>query len=355
MWTVLLAAMAAVWAVVRVAPGTIPDVAETAARSARWPQQNLGEFTEFVRTSPLGQIAYRALGALGTWEFLLIHAAAGAAAVALLVWWLCRQTPPGRRGVAARLVLLSPVVAVLVVFLGAYDPFTVIGMAALLFAWTSGSRAALIAAGAYLGFQHFEQGLVAVTVGSVAAFALRDRPGSRDLHSPVWAFFGLALGKAVLTAILQMTTGAGLSGRSSYLVWEWVRPAVASSINFGPVLLLSLFAGLWAVVVLGVLRLPLRPRLIMILSFVLCLVPMTLAADHTRIYVLCSLVPLMMLVADLLRGSDVTSRELIVVEAAAWVVVPLIVWTSGEGAGYLQHPGSYDEWVMFLQQVGSWR
>lgn len=351
--TWLLALVAALWAVLRVAPGTIPDVSQTAARSALWPQRDLGEFTEFVRTSPLGQIAYRIGGALGTWEYVLIHALAAMGAVALLAWWLARQVPAGRRGVAVRLVVLSPVVAVLVVFLGAYDPFTVIGMAALLFAWASGSRWAVVAAGVYLGFQHFEQGLVVVIVGAVAAYALRGRPGA-DRPTPAWAYLGLVVGKAALTLVLQMATGDGLSGRSSYLVWEWVRPALVSTVNFGPVLLLSLFAGLWALVVVGLLRLQLRQRLLMLLAFALCLVPMAVAADHTRIYVLCALVPLLMLTADVLRGGDVTGHELVLVEAMAWLVVPLFVWTSSDGTGYLQHTGVYDLWVMFGQQVDGW-
>lgn len=349
----VLGAAAALWALVRVAPATIPDVAQTAARSALWPQRDLGEFTEFVRTSPIGQLAYRIGGALGTWEYLLVHAVAAVAAVALLAWWLARQVPVGRRGVAVRLVLLSPAAALLVVFLGSYDPFTVLGLAALLFAWAADSRWAMVAAGGYLGFQHFEQGLVVVTVASVAAYALQERPGTGSRSTPAWAYLGLVLGKVALTIVLQIAVGDGLGGRSSYLVEYWLRPALTSTVNFGPVLLLSLFAGLWALVVIGVLRLPARARVLVVLAFVLCLIPMVVAADHTRIFVMCSTVPLLMLAADVLNGSDVSRRELVIVEAMAWIVVPLFVWTSYD-AGYLQHTGVYDLWVMFGQQVNSW-
>ena len=350
-WALLVAAVG--WAVLRVAPGTIPDVAAAAARSAQWPQKDLPEFSAYVRTSPVGQVAYQLGGALGTWEYVLIHALAAVACVALLAWWLAREVPADRRWTARRLVVLSPVAAVLLVFLGAYDPFTVLGVAALLFAWTSGRRWALLLAGTYLGFQHFEQGLIVVTVSTIVALAIGPALGG-GRRTPAWAYLGLLAGKLLLSLALLVATGDAVSGRGSYVVWEWVRPAVVSGLNFGPVLLLSLFAGAWAIVVAGFLRSGTRSRLLLVLAFAVCLVPTAIAADHTRIFVLCSLPGLMMLTALVLADPTVSAGEVVLIEALAWIVTPLFVWQASEGFGYVQHTGVLDLYQMFAQQVSTW-
>ena len=346
---------AAAWAILRVAPGTIPDVVTAAARSATWPQKDIPEFSSFVRTSPVGQIVYELAGSRGTWEYVLLHGLAAIAAVALLAMWISGQVPADARWTARRLVVLSPVAAVLVIFLGAYDPFTVLGTVALLYAWSHGRAWTVGLAGAYLGFQHFEQGLVVVTVAVLMSLALTgDTSASGRRPSPGWAYVGLAVGKALLTAVLWAGTGDAVSGRSSYLIWEWVRPALVSGLNFGPVLLLSFFSGAWAIVLLGLLQRRGRSRWLAFSAFAVCLVPTALAADHTRIFVLCSLPGLMMLTAAVLSRESTTRREVMLIEGLAWVVTPIFIWQASEGFGYVQHAGVLDLYQRFAQQVSSW-
>jgi len=85
-------------------------------------------------------------------------------AIALMCVWVSTSIDLRmQRARGARLMLLTPMTAILFLSIGSYDPYTVIGFALGLFAWRRNSLPLMTLAGAYMGFQHFEQSLVAVT------------------------------------------------------------------------------------------------------------------------------------------------------------------------------------------------
>ena len=303
----------------------------------------------------MGQIVYELIGTPGVWGYVILHAVAGAVVLGLLAWWLVVVSPTGAGPLSVRLVILSPMAALLIVFLGAYDPFTVLGMVGLIYSWTRGPRWLSFVAGLYLGFQHFEQGLVAIVVGGMVAWAVSVQdPTLVQRHHIPWAVPGLIVGKLALILTLWLTIEDGIGGRSSFVVWEWVRPAIVSQANFGPVILLSAFSGAWAIVAFAFLRTRRQGRLWLAIAFAVCLIPTSIAADHTRIFILCSFVGLSFLTAAFLRDPAFSRRDRQVVEWMAWVITPLFIWTAGEGFGYVQHTGVLDLFIMLGQQVSAW-
>jgi hypothetical protein len=62
----------------------------------------------------------------------------------------------------------------------------------------------------------------------------------------------------------------------------------------------------------------------------------------------------MLLTALVLNDESVSAREVVLIEALAWIVTPLFMWQASEGYGYLQHTGVLDLYQMFAQQVSTW-
>lgn len=351
-----LAVLAALWAVARVGPWPVPDLPGMVSRFGQWRDANLPVEANYGRTSLPNQLIYEAFGSRGVWAYLIECAAVAMVAVALLIWWYAREATPGNRARAIRLAILSPVIALLVGFIGGYDPFTVLGFVIMVWAWRLDKRWLLVVAGVFLGFQHFEQALVGVIAATLVALAIAQQDVDRPRRPTIaWALIGVAAGKALNALLLAVVVGDGFGGRTSYLVANWVVPAVKTSIDFLPVLVLSFFAGAWAIVILGFVSSTTRARVLMCAAFAVCLIPMAVAADHTRIFILVSLPSLAIISGWLLsKDESLTLREWRLVEGLAWIVVPILVWTDSVGAGYVQHLGTVDQLLMFLQQSGRW-
>ncbi len=350
---ILLTVAAAVWAVLRVGINTIPDLPQAAATAALWPQEHLADTSSFIRNSPIGQILYRVIGSSGPREFLILHVVAGIAALVLWIAWVSRSVPTQQRTRAARLALLTPLLALIVSFFGSYDPFTVLGFGALLFAWTMQSRVFLIIAGCYLGFQHFEQSCVAVVALMLAAAALSSSLPRKfeSWRKLFWALGGIFIGKLVLSGVLYSTVGNSVFGRDAYGTSSWLHIGLVSGTNFLPIFVYSLFASSWALVLSIFLEVNRRAKFQLVLSFLVCLVPAYLAIDHTRVFVLTSAPAIaLLIVATIWKLHDQPAIRLTLVEVIAWVCVPVIFWTGMDGRPYLQHTGWIDLFIMFGQQ-----
>ena len=352
----MLFVFATLWAVARVGPGTIPGISGAAENAFGWPTNDLTEYSAFVANSPIGSIMVTVLGWSSPLQFLVLHIIAVVIAISLVLTWTVTMTTGNLRLSAMRMVVLSPWFAMLVIFLGSYDPFTIIGFALVLFAWSSKKVVYVALAGAYLGFQHFEQGLVAVLSALLVAAALAEKlpEGYVSRVKAGVTFAALVAGKLILTITLLLAAPSGAFGRSAFWSFEWFRISVVTSINFWPVLLLSLFAGSWGLITYVFLQLNSKQRVLISIAFMVCLVPAILTLDHTRVFVIASMMSLSIItVASFNSGSVEIKGNRMWIEAMAWLIVPVSVWASMDGTPYLHPVGALDQFIIFVNQLAN--
>jgi len=351
----LTASAALTWAIVRVAPQTLPHIESGFELAYKWPNADLPDTYAFMRHSPLGPWVVQLVGVPNPTSYVLLHVVVIALALAGMSAWVVTAIPKsGNRFTAFRFLALGPIVAVLVTGIGSYDPWSLLALSLVLWAWRSRNKWAITASGIPLGLQHFEQGLVAlVALAVVYRFADLPLPRSlKDLPSILWSLIGMAIGKLVLLIALQLNGVDPFAGRSLYLLdAELLKTALTSSANYFPILFYSLFAGLWALVVFTVTRrqsLRQQGVLIAVIGSLFLFSAVTL--DHTRVF---SLIALPLVALLIVAVSSSTSRRdqqmLRVVEGVAWLAVPILVLTNPDGETYLTPLNALDHWIMFIQ------
>lgn len=348
--------LAGLWAIARVGFGTIPGISSAANNAFGWPTNELAQYSAFSATSPTGAVVFTILGRDEPSYFLVIHLVAVAVAIALTLWVVAAMTPLNSRQMSMRLVLLSPWVALLFIFVGSYDPFTIIGFALLLWSWKTNKKLLVVCAGIYLGFQHFEQSVFAVLAAVFIVQALRNKL-PRDLlqrRQIVSTFAGIIIGKILLTVILDFGSDSDLFGRSAFWSAEWIRISLVTSANFWAVFLLSLFAGSWALVVATAFSVNRRRQIYFLGGIGICLLPALVTLDHTRVFVMTSMISLTLITIAFARTIETSkSRNVIIVESMAWLIVPMSVWVGMDGTPYLNPAGSIDQFIIFINQFNN--
>lgn len=290
---VLVLAVLAVWALVRTGPGTVPGIESHEAGARSWPTTDVSAETAYMLRVPLGQLVYQALPVESLRLFLALHVATLLGSGAVLVAWMVRRYGAQSAGIATAVLILSPLTAVLLEWLGIYDAFSMLTWVLLVLA-LPGHRVLQVAAAVLAGAQNFEQ----VVVGLVLMALLP------ELHRLVgWRpwFLGLLVGAVVgrlaLEAYLR-AAGAESGSRVSYVIdnSDLVLEAARSFLVNLPLGVASVLAGLWAFAVPALQLMLGRPtrlvRLRLVLVAALLLAVALLGIDHTRVMVL-SLVPLL--------------------------------------------------------------
>lgn len=291
---VLVLALLAVWALVRTGPGTVPGIESHEAGARSWPTTDVSAETAYMLRVPLGQLVYQALPVESLRVFLALHVATLLGSGAVLVAWMVRRYGAQSAGIATAVLILSPLTAVLLEWLGIYDAFSMLTWVLLVLA-LPGHRALQVATAALAGAQNFEQ----VVVGLVLMALLPELP--RLVGWRPWVpglLVGAVVGRLALEAYLR-AAGAESGSRVSYVIdnADLVLGAARSFLVNLPVGVASVLAGLWAFAVPALqLMLGRRParlvRLRLVLVAALLLAVALLGIDHTRVMVL-SLVPLL--------------------------------------------------------------
>lgn len=300
-----------------------PDDLRSAALA--WPQRLDSWMTEFYADSPLNIIVYRALGLATTLDVVRLGFWTSLVALGVLVAWMVTVTANNQRWRAGRLLLLSPLVAVLFTAIGSYDAFTVLAWGVALWLWRTGNRIALVFGGVLLGFQHFEQTLFGCLALVCAWAAMRIQlPHEMHMRSPAWLLPGIVVGKLLLILIL-ITNGQSAFGRSGWIerfLLEWTKVAVVTL----PYLVWSLFAGLWVLVALVFMRShSSRGRLLLACSLAIGILSTVVSGDRPRGFVIVLLPSLALAIVAYLRTPDVPMLERRAVEVTAWLAPPLIL------------------------------
>jgi len=318
--------VAMLWSILRAGPTVTPSLEAIVDAARIWPERLSGEFVAFYTDSPVGLLIIRGVGAVDPTSALrvsvvfLLLATLGWAAWA---WW---ATEGSQRWRAARLAVLAPLTGVLATWIGFYDPFTVMAWLVILFAWLSRSRLLLVISGVLLGFQHFEHGVLGLAALALTWWAVRrDLPNRLQAMNPLWALIGVVAGKAVLLAVMA-ASGSALSGRTSWLstyLPEWTKVGA----NTAPILLWSLFAGAWALVIAYWLALKeRRTRLLLLAAFAVGVIATVLSGDRPRVFVIVMAPALLLVTIAYLHRRSEHTQELRLVESVMWLAPAVTLW-----------------------------
>lgn len=328
LWLPLGAFVAAcVWVVIRSGTAFLGEPEGGLLAAAAWPQTTDQWELDFLGESPVNLVIVRALGIETARGWYVLHGIAAVLAIAAWALVTAAATARGHRWAASRWIILTPFAAVLLAWMGSYDPFTVISLA-IVFVGLVTNRVWLLGLGAFLlGIQHFEQGVLSLLALALTSAALGSHSPIRIPRSRGWVVaVGLAAGKILLLTTLAVSRG-GLDGRSSWLeqyLGEWTLTAA----NILPLLAWSLFAGGWGIVITQAVNVgSLRARLLLLAAFLVGILGLALSGDRPRVFVIVALPALALLTASLL--SDERDRRVrIVVESMLWLGTPIIFWTA---------------------------
>lgn len=323
----VLAAAAVILLWWRSGPRLLPYLDAFVADAQSWPDTVLAPDQRFILFSPLGQLTYQALGGGGKYPFLAEHLAAGALAFVLLLAVLRRAVGPASGWVGWRLVVLGPLGAVLVSWLGSYDAYTVLAWAAFLLLWSLAGRWGLVLGGVLLGVQNFEQGFVGMLALTLLWTVFRDdAPRLRLAANPAWAFIGVVAGRLALQGYFLVRGVEGGRGRLEWLTPDVVMENLTSTVRALPLYVFSIVGGLW--VMLWFLRSRVdgrRNRVLLACAFAIPFAAGAIAVDHTRVFTMSTVPALVLLVVVFLDGeTDARRRRL--AEVAVWLTVPIILW-----------------------------
>ena len=285
---VALAAVLA-WAVLRTGPGLVPGVEVHESGALVWPHSAVTERTAYVLRAPLGPLAYGLLPQHGLLLFVLLHLAVLALAGGLLLVWLLRRYGTDAGSVAATVLLLAPLTAVLLEWVGIYDAFSLLAWVLLVMS-LPGPRTVQVCAAVLAGLQNLEQVLVGLVVLALLP-ELSRRAGWRPWLPGLLG--GALAGRAALEAYLA-SVGAPSGSRLTFLLHDQalLREVLHSSLVSAPLLVMTVLGGLWVLAVPAVLdgwpvwSASLRARLL--LALLLLLAVGTVTADHTRVMALSS-------------------------------------------------------------------
>ncbi|MCZ2838598.1 hypothetical protein [Modestobacter sp. VKM Ac-2985] len=313
----------------RVGPGKLMNIEGFEGIARAWPLAPLPPEQAYVLRQALGQALYHALGWTGTDRFLVLHLAVLLLSGLVLAGWLVRRLGIQRGAIAVCLLVVSPVTAVLLEWIGMYDAFSVFVWVLLLL--VLGRNPWLQGAVAFLGgVQNFEQFVVSVVLLALLpeltkGLALRVRP--------IALLVGALGGKVALELYLR-SAGAANGSRASFLTDPDMQRLVLTSFALlAPVIVWTVLGGLWVPLLR---RLPavwasaprgLRVRGLLAAALVLGIG--IVSADHTRVMVLISF-PLLVLLCVRL-ALDETSVSTWLRRPDTWLVLltPTFVIVSG--------------------------
>lgn len=275
--------LVSLWVLWRTGPGKVPYVELFEKYARDWPTTALPPRDAYVLRNALGPMLYQLFPTPGTGRFLQLHLAALLLTGLLLAGWLLHVLGPRRAPVAMAVVLLSPLTALLLLWIGDYDAFSAFVWVVLLLSlrhrpWVQ------VLAGVLAGVQNLEQ----VAVGIVLLALVPELPrlvGARV--RAVHLLAGAVLGRVLVEAYLRHE-GAVRGSRFTFLS----DPALLHNVTktflvMAPIVLWSALGGLWPFALSTVQRgwpgwsRSLQVRLAAVL--VLTLGFSFLAADHSRV------------------------------------------------------------------------
>ena len=334
------------WALYRSGVAISPSVPQIVEAAAVWPRYLDEPFAAYLSDSPIGLLAINWFK-LESQSYLMLCTGFSILVVGMFANW-ARLEASNQSSRAMRFVFLAPFVAVLFTWIGQYDVFTLLLWVFFFYAWRQGSRSLILVVGIPLGFQHFEHASLGIAALVLCWLAVRGDLGDKIRErNPLWIFPGVLLGKIVLLTVHALSEGSP-SARASWLETyfdDWLKTAI----NSGPILLWSLFAGSWALVIAYLIGTPTkRMKLLLVSAFLVGILGTLLSGDRPRVFVLVMAPALLLLTVAYLRSGRTSNREMQLVELLLWLGVPVSLW----GAKVV-YSGARDQFLISLQRLSS--
>lgn len=328
-WGPLLLILAMAWVLVRTGVRPLLSLDDHLEVATAWPVLPVAqEFLGYTLSSPSGFLVYQIMGTPGKESFLWQQALVICSGIVVLSLAAIREIGSTHGWQAVRFLLLGSLGAVLVHWLGIYDSYTFLFWALLLLAWSFRSAATFAVAAFLLGFQHLNQAIF----GLVAFFLAIGFLGFWEKKSRILIVSGAAgliLGKLIQVGIyLQAGNDLGVTafGREgiAFSVAQ-VKTEFGYSLRTAPILLWSVFAGMWVLVLLVMRHLDNHRRWLLIGLVTILFSVAALAGDKTRVFVMMTL-PLMFLLVVYFYKKEIDQQAKFYLEAIMWISVPLIVF-----------------------------
>lgn len=231
----------ACWVLWRTGPAIMPNLELFEPVAADWPLSSVEPAFGYSLRVPLGPMAYQLVPQPGPKAYVILHAVCLLTAAALLTGWLARRLGLRRALIAYCVLALAPITAVLLNWIGMYDAFSILAFVVLMMSLDRGPRVQFAAA-ALVGFQNFEQSLVALVIVLLVPTLARS-VGMTPRAVPLLA--GILAGKAVLETFLS-AVGAVSGSRLLFLATDdKAREILTGVASVAPIILWSALGGLW--------------------------------------------------------------------------------------------------------------
>jgi len=347
---------AAVWAIFRVAPAPVPELPAYVEAIGNWRDNQYATTYAHLRENLVWQWTFEFSASSGLSIYLLQWLLVTLCVISILAFLYRGSAPPEYRGAAIRLALLSPIVALLFGFFGSYDTVTALLAMGLLISWMQ-QRAWLVGiVSLLLGLQHVGQALPMILALGLTWTALNEDSTSRQTLRVLAVGLGSAvLGKAVGLAILFFASSSTAGNRvPDGELFAPLRDAWVTSLNFLPAVIYSFLAGSWIIAAYVFWDGNRRRRILLVCALATCAIPAFSLLDQTRIFMLLSLPGLSLITVHFMKSADMSHTRIRVAEVAAWVGVPILIWTGYTGAGRVQYMGALDAQLISWQQIFAW-
>ena len=247
-----------------------------------------------------------------------------------MLMWTVVSTRGDGRWRAGRLAVLGPITTVLFASLGSYDSVTVLCWMLCLTALRARSRALVALAAVPLGIQHFEQGVFGTCALVLTCLALQGGVLKRVIYTgPQWIIPGLCFGMFMLVMFFLINHQVPVSRAGWYSQFgeTWTRLAIVTL----PILIWSLFAGLWPVVIticpkpMGTSN-KLVTRACLAGAFACGLAATFLTGDRPRVFVIVMLPALLVTLVAYMSIEGRKDRLSLMAEAVAWLAPPVLLF-----------------------------
>jgi len=328
-----LAVVASVfWVVFRSGAGLFESLPDEMVAADNWPSVPATyEGATYRWGNPFGYIVYQILDTPGQSAFVLQQVTVIIFALVITAWFLVKQLGLSNGLSGIRLIILGPLGAVLVVWLGIYDGYSLLLWSLFLIAFFYANRLLLFTVSAFVGFQHFDQAVFAIILFCVTTYVLGFiKKGQTATFIGLLALSGAFIGK-IIQGLILMHAGTNVGTGSFFRIFGHATNATYGQIEIYnaliwlPALIWSAFAGLWLLVLYIFLKGNLRRSWLLAIALAGVFAISARTGDKTRVFAMITFISLVVLIVYFMKNVAKPSDKKIV-ELMVWVSLPVVIF-----------------------------
>ena len=322
---VLLTLIAFCWMLIKFGMDLVPGGAlYRVDRADAWPLYQLSPQEEYLRVTALNQIIWKISGLTSNNSWYALHFATFIVSLALV--WKCIQANDLKiKMFWFRIILFLPINAVLLEWIGMYDPFTLLLLytfVLLHIKYKTRSQFSAIVVAFLLGLQHFEQALLAIILISMVTWKTGNQ--KNQISYLVKSILSIFAGKLFLSLYL-FSRGVNSLGRINLIG--------TSSIKFEldffiiPLIIWSSLGLGWIFIIQYFKNIPKNQIILLILLTLIVSIFALIVDDKTRVLSIVLTPSLLIIISKLSINTEYYLR-IRNLEFLFWLMPPLIFWQS---------------------------